>query len=103
MAQVTGLAPQIRMIYADRITRDETSRARVYSHSSLRPARVVPGVFEGLPGHLEEQALLRIHEPRFPLRVAEERRVERVVVLEHRGGLARVGRPECARAPPGGR
>ena len=91
MAEVAGLASQVRMIHPDQIARDKASRARVHPDPSLRPPRIVAGVLEGLPGDLEEQALLRIHEPRLPLRVTEERRVERVVLLQHRSRLDVVG------------
>jgi hypothetical protein len=43
---------------------------------------MLSGVFEGLPRHLQEQPLLRIHEPRFLRRIFEEGGIELVYVWQ---------------------
>ncbi len=46
----------------------------------------VPGVFQGLPGGLDEVAMLRVHDRRFFGREAEELGVEHIDVLQDRRG-----------------
>ncbi len=56
--------------------------------------RVVPGALHGLPGALEEDPLLRVHEHGLLRAVAEERRVEAHDVLEQAGRRDELGRPD---------
>ena len=58
------------------------SRRRRRSARRTTPADV-PGVFERLPGALEEVAVLRIHDGRFLRAEAEELGVEHLDVFEH--------------------
>jgi len=50
--------------------------------AARQPFRRQPGVLQGLPGDLEEQALLRVHAGRFARRDAEEAGVELVDGIE---------------------
>ncbi len=43
----------------------------------------VPGVLHRLPGALEQDPLLRVDEPRLARRIAEERCVEPVHIVQH--------------------
>ncbi|MGA2411028.1 MAG: hypothetical protein ABSG46_11655 [Candidatus Binataceae bacterium] len=53
-------------------------------HRGKRPCKLfthLAGIFECFPGHLQQQALLRIHPCCFSWRYAKERRIELIHVL----------------------
>ena len=62
-----------------------------------KPIRRLTGILERLPGHLEQQPLLRIHLRGFPRRNAEQLRVERVDAVEE----ATVAGRDLSSAPTG--
>ncbi len=66
------------------------------STAAAHRVRVDAGAFEGLPGGLQQQALLRVHRQRLTAVDAEELRVEFGHVVEEAAG-ARVGAARCAR------
>ncbi len=85
MRQARRLARQVRMGgVGEEIAGDHAAAAREHAHHARDGLRVVAGIVEGLPGHLEEEALLGIHQLRLARRIAEEGRVEMVDVGQHR-------------------
>src|SRR5262249_57713697 len=84
VAEVAGLAAELRIVETDHVARHEAARARVHADHARSPRRVESRVLERLPGNLEEQAVLRIHEAGLARGVTEERRVELVVPRQGR-------------------
>ncbi len=72
------------------ITGRHAAAAREYA-DLLRIAAGVTGVFQGLPGALQQQPDLRIHQLGFKRRDLEERGVEHVDIVQRSGG-AHIGR-----------
>src|SRR6185295_7905525 len=91
-----------RMVVVNDVARDQASGTRVNADDSLVSERVVAGILERFPRDLQEQALLRIHQPRFGRRIVEERRVEAGRRFEDRRGSYVVRMAESVRRDSGG-
>ncbi len=76
VTEVTRLAPQLRMVVVDHVAGDQPAGARVHTDDALVTQWVIAGVFEGFPRDLEEEAMLRVHQPRLGRGVIEEGGVE---------------------------
>ena len=87
MAEIAGLAAQFGMVVMQRVARHQPAGSGIDADDALIAQGIVAGVLERLPGDFEKQPLLRIHQPRLARRVAEERRVEPVVLGENGRGL----------------
>src|SRR4029453_7111611 len=65
MTEVARLASQFRMVVVDHVAGDKATGTSVDADDAFVAERVVAGILERLPRDLEEQAMLRIHQPRF--------------------------------------
>ena len=57
------------------------ARASIDADRPSKGVRLIAGVFQSMPAKLQEDALLRVHQPRFRRRNAEERGVKLIGIL----------------------
>ncbi len=76
-----------RGLLGHQVAGHHAAATREHADGAVVCVRIVAGVLEGLPRDLEEQAMLRIHDRRFPRGVAEEERVECFHVAQNGSGL----------------
>ena len=96
---VAGMAQQEHAHIVDQIAVRADVEVKVAAHAAARidadgppgPRRRMAGVFQRLPGHFQELAVLRIHDRRFLGRQAEELGIELLEILQRGGGAHVIG------------